>query len=36
MNSVDETGERGLIGLVAHMPFGNPQQPGMAERPGAT
>ena len=35
VNGVDETGERGLIGLVAHMPFGDPQQPGMAESPGA-
>ena len=35
MDGVDETGERGLIGLVAHMPFGDPQQPGMAEGPGA-
>src|ERR1700722_4647966 len=24
MNGVDETGERGLIGLIAHMPFGDP------------
>ena len=31
MNGVDKTGERGLIGLVANMPFGDPQQPGMAE-----
>ena len=34
MNGVDETGERGLIGLVANMPFGDPQQPGMAESAG--
>ena len=31
----DETGKRGLIGFVAHVPFGDPQQPGMAESPGA-
>ena len=35
MNGVEETGKRGLIGLVAHVPFGDPQQPGMAESPGA-
>ena len=26
MNRVDETGESGLIGFVAHVPFGDPQQ----------
>ena len=35
MNGVDQTSERGLIGFVAHMPFGDPEQPGMAESPGA-
>ena len=35
MNGVDQARERGLIGLVAHMPLGDPQQPGMAEGSGA-
>ena len=35
MDGVGETGKRGLIGLVTHVPFGDPQQPGMAESPGA-
>ena len=35
VNGVDEAGERGLIGLVAHVPFRDPQQPGMAESPRA-
>jgi len=36
MDGVGETGKRGLISFVAHVPFRDPQQPGMAESPGAT
>ena len=35
MNGVDETGERRLIGFVAHMPFCDPQQLGMGGDIGA-
>ena len=35
VNRVDKTSESSLIGLVAHVPFGDPQQPGMAEGSGA-
>ena len=35
VNCIDETGERRLIGLVAHMPFGGPEQLGMRGDSGA-
>jgi hypothetical protein len=32
MNGADDAGERGLIGFVPYMPFGELKQPGLAEK----
>ena len=35
MNCIDQTGKTGLIGFIADVPFGNPEQLRMAENLGA-
>ncbi len=34
MDRIDQAGQSGLVGLIAEVPFGSPEEPSMAEHPG--